>query len=69
MSDWTAEGGVSNSSRLFLSLCDEVERLIRNDAHTLISGHADKTANLIMAHLAHVHRLAPIRDDAEPEQP
>ena len=59
--DWTAdpETGRSNSSPLFRSLCAEVTRLIRDDAFQLISGHADRTAALIMAQLAHVHHLAP----------
>lgn len=57
--DWTAEGTVANSSEEFLRLCAEVERLIRGDAHMLISGRADATARLIMANLAHEHGLAP----------
>ena len=59
--DWTVnpETGRSNSSPLFKSLCAEVERLIRGDAHKLIGGRADMTAGLIMAQLAHVHHLAP----------
>lgn len=57
---WTCnENGVSNSSKEFQRLCDEVERLIRADAHSLISGNADSTARLIMAQLSHVHGLAP----------
>lgn len=58
--DWTWDKrGRSNASPLFCKLCDEVERLIRSDAHSLISGNAGSTARLIMAQLAHVHGLAP----------
>lgn len=59
--DWTSdENGRSNSSETFCKLCDEIERLIRNDAHSIVSGNAGSTARLIMAQLAHVHGLAPI---------
>ena len=61
--DWTAKNGKSNSSDEYLRLVAEVERLIRDDAHMLISGKADKTAGLIMAQLAHKHGLAPLRDN------
>lgn len=58
--DWTTdEDGRANSSDLFLKLCDEVEGLIRADAHSLLAGRADATARLIMAQLAHVYGLAP----------
>jgi hypothetical protein len=58
--DWTLDSeGRSNSSPEFLRLCDEVERLIRSEAHSLIAGRADIAARLIMAHLAHVHGLKP----------
>ena len=58
--DWTrAEDGRSNSSLAFQALCDEVERLIRGDAHVLIGGRADQTARMVMAHLAHEHHLSP----------
>lgn len=59
--DWTSKDGVSNSSDEFLHLVDVVERLIRSDAHMLISGRADRTAGLIMAQLAHIHGLAPTK--------
>ena len=61
--DWTAdESGFSNSSAKFLELCDAVECLIRGDARALIAGNADRTARLIVAHLAHDHGLAPRTD-------
>lgn len=58
--DWTsAADGRSNSSPLFLHLCDEVEELIRSEAR------------LIMAQLAHIHGLAPwqpVLPDPEKQQ-
>lgn len=58
--DWTANSdGVTNSSEKFEALCEEVEQLIRHDAHKLIAGRADMTARLIMANLAHEHGLRP----------
>lgn len=58
--NWTCDSkGRSNSSAKFEYLCDEVERLIRSDAHSLISGNAGSTARLIMAQLAHKHGMAP----------
>ncbi len=59
--DWTIDPATnrSNSSAEFNRLCDEVERLIRGDAHMLISGQAGRTAGLIMAQLAHKHGLVP----------
>lgn len=58
--DWTAdENGVTNSSEAFCQMVAEVERLIRDDAYMLIAGRADRTAVLIMAHLAHKYGLRP----------
>jgi dihydroneopterin aldolase len=59
--EWTVDPdtGRSNSSAEYRRLCDEVERLIRSEAHSLISGRADVVAGLIMAQLAHRHGLAP----------
>lgn len=58
--DWTGgRKGTSNSSALFGILCSEVERLIRGDAHSLISGNAGSTARLIVAQLAHQWKLVP----------
>lgn len=62
--DWTmGPDGRANTSPRFEALCDEVARLIRGEAHSLIGGHTRSTAGLIMAQLAHVHGLAP-RDAA-----
>lgn len=63
--DWTHdEQGRSNASKEFIRLCRVVECLIRNDAHALINGHADATARLIMAQLAHTQGMAPRRRKA-----
>lgn len=60
MEDWTVdERGRTNSSPKFLELCDAVEKLIREDAHCLINGGADRTARLIIAQLAHIHGMRP----------
>ena len=61
MTDWTSNGRGSNNSPRFLELCKAVEALIRGDAHMLIQGRADRTAGLIMAQLAHVHNVGPLR--------
>ncbi len=67
MHDWTqGTEGRSNSSENYERLVKHVERLIRNDAHQLISGNADATARLIVAQLAHKHGMAPTRDIEEP---
>jgi hypothetical protein len=66
--DWTVdpETGRTNSSPLFQGLVDEVARLIRSEAHALLSGRADRAAAMIVAQLAHVHHLAPREwDEAE----
>ena len=58
--DWTrGPDGRSNNSQLFLDLCDDIERVIRNEAHALINGRADQTARLIVARMAHKHALVP----------
>lgn len=57
--DWTVDRRSGRHSPEFLRLCDEVERLIRGDAHNLIAGRADETAGLIVAQLAHKHGLVP----------
>lgn len=61
--DWTMAPGthISNSSPVYLKICNEVESIIRGEAHTLIAGRANDTARLIVSHLAHVHRFAPER--------
>lgn len=63
--DWTVEAGRCNSSPKFLFLVDEVEQLIRNEAHSLIAGRAQDVARLIIAQLTHKHGLSP-NDQAQP---
>ncbi len=58
--DWTASpASVSNDSPLYLDLIAEVDRLIREGAHSLITGHSAQVARLIVSHLAHGRGLAP----------
>jgi hypothetical protein len=58
--DWTCDRyGSPNSSLLFRKICKEVERIIRDDAHGLISGHADTTAQYIVSKLAHIYGMKP----------
>jgi hypothetical protein len=61
MDDWTVdpETGRSNSSARYKELVAVIERLIRDDAHMLLSGHAECTAGLILAHLTHKYGFAP----------
>jgi len=61
--DWTLDKSTlrSNSSELFNVLCKEVESVIRGDAFALIGGRADLTARLVVAQLAHKHKLIPMR--------
>lgn len=60
--DWTVdhETGRSNSSPTFLAVCRDVEMMIRQDAHNLLWGHANVTARLIVARLAHHFGLVPM---------
>jgi hypothetical protein len=59
--DWTVdpETHCSNSSPEFQRLVFEVARLIKGEAHNLLSGQVESTAGLIMAQLARKHGLAP----------
>ena len=74
MSDWTSKDGVANSSEEYNRLCDLVTQLIVGDAHMIVGGRADRTARLIVSHLAaeglvpsekRVIRLPMIPADAE----
>lgn len=59
--DWTMDAaGFTNASPVYRELVAEVERLIRGDAATIMSGRSDITARLIVSQLAHVHGLAPV---------
>ena len=59
--DWTVDPEThgSNSSPEFRQLVSEVARLIKGEAHSLLGGQVESAAQLIMAHLAHKHGLAP----------
>ena len=59
--DWTVDPEThrSNSSPEFRQLVSEVARLIKAEAHSLLNGHVESAAGLIMAQLAHKYGLAP----------
>lgn len=59
--DWTTDPVTkySNSSAEYKRLVKEVERLIRDSAHSLINGDVSCVAALIVSQLAHVHGLRP----------
>jgi hypothetical protein len=57
--------GYTNGSPTFFRLAGEVERLLRDSAHKLLAGNADEVGRLIVAQLAHVHRLTPPADPGE----
>ena len=59
--DWTVDPVTkrSNTSPRFEELVSEVERLIKDEARSLIGGNVSSVARLIMAQLAHVHHLSP----------
>ena len=56
---WTEKDGRANSSDLYVGLREEIGRIIRDDAHTLIAGRADLTAGMILSQLAYVHGFGP----------
>jgi hypothetical protein len=60
--DWTAADGWANASDEFERVRAAVERIIRTDAGSLIAGHADQTARLVVATLAHRYGMAPTGD-------
>ena len=57
--DWTTKDDTSNTSETFEELCIVVERLIADDAHSLINDGPKETARLIVAHLAHKYKMIP----------
>jgi len=62
--DWTCdENGVYNSSQAFNEISEVIHRIIRNDAHMLLSGQSLQTARLILARLAHRYGMAPHAGD------
>lgn len=54
--DWTCKGGRANSSEAFERCVERVTDLI---AGHRIGDDPRSTARVIMAHLAHLHKLAP----------
>jgi hypothetical protein len=67
--DWTVdpESGRCNSSPEYRRLVGEVERLIRDGAHTLICNGPRALAGLIVAQLAHKQKLRPASIPVSPE--
>ena len=60
--NWTVDiAGRSNNSDKYLRLVDEVDSLIRESAHSLLNGQSHSVAALIVAQLAHKHKLAPVK--------
>ncbi len=57
--DWTANGGVANSSPAFLEAVAAVKSLLLE--HRMAYGHfaAERLGRLIVAQLAHKHGFAP----------
>ena len=70
MSDWTLDPETrrSNASREYLICVEDVERTIRDGAHSLIAGNADSVARAIVSRLAHIYELAPPSQEAAPEE-
>ena len=62
--DWTVdvETHRSNSSYAFQDLITDVDRIIRDSAHSLIGGRSNDVARSIMAHMAHRHGLMIVTD-------
>jgi hypothetical protein len=61
--NWTqGPEGHTNASPEYQHIVAHVERLIRNDAASLIAGRADITARLIVSHLAHVYGMVPDKE-------
>ena len=64
--DWTRDlYGRSNNGERYLFLVKEVVRMIREDAHFLLSGKTETTARLIVSQLAHKYGLAPTQEEFE----
>lgn len=64
--DWTiGPHNKSNTSQTFNVLVADIERIIRNDAASLLSGRADSTARIIAAQIAHVHHFVPSKTAKE----
>lgn len=57
--DWTAYQGKANSSTLYMAIVQDVERVIRDGEHFLLTGQANAVARIIVSRIAHTHGLAP----------
>ena len=55
--DWTVKDGLANSSEVYLSLVNEVDRIIRESGDELICGLHEHVARTIVSQLAHKHGL------------
>lgn len=65
--DWTrGADGRSNTSDAYRTLVDEVDALIRSEAHALIHGQSHTVAALIVAQLAHKHGVEPLPVQPDP---
>lgn len=63
--DFDPASGRSNSSAEFNFLVTEVSRMIRDSAHSLISGNTDSVSRLILARMAHIYGLVPTKSIEE----
>ena len=55
--DWTVKDGLTNSSEVYRSLVNEVDRIIRESGDELICGLHKHVARMIVSQLAHKHGL------------
>lgn len=68
VADWTrGPSGSTNSSAEFEHLADEVGRIIRGSAHSIVCGQTAVVGRLIMAQLAHKWGLVPTKNVLEIE--
>lgn len=64
--DWTVgPKNKSNTSQTFNALVADIERIIRNDAATIVAGRANLTARIIAAQIAHSHHFLPSKTAKE----
>lgn len=61
--DWTIcpKDGRTNTSPEFDRLSGEVAQLIRNSANDIVRGRTEAVGRFIMAQLAHVHGVGPLK--------
>lgn len=64
--DWTVgDDGRANTSAAFMLLCDKVEAMLHNGAHTLINNGPAAMAGIIVAQLAHECHVGPLPKEVE----